>query len=251
MKSVTNYALPVIFGTIVIAAWHAICTFFRLPDYLIPTPAAVLRVVVYDFGYLLDNSRVTILEAVLGLLMALTFGFVSGVIFANVWSVRKMVLPYFIASQAVPIVAVAPLFILWFGNGLASKVCMAALIGFFPMTVNTSKGLISVDPRQIDLFRINAASQWQIFEKLRLPASVGYVMSGMRVSAALAMIGAIVAEYAGSDRGIGYLIMQATYRLDTPLLFAAILFSVVGGLLIFGAVVFVDRMFFAKYSAAE
>jgi NitT/TauT family transport system permease protein len=251
MKPLSNYALPLLFGAVIITVWHATCTFFGVPDYLIPGPAGVFHVVVNDFTYLINNAWITIVEAVLGLFLAVIFGFISGVIFANISPVRKMVLPYFIASQAVPIVAVAPLFILWFGNGLASKVCMAALIGFFPMTVNTSRGLTSVDPRQVDLFRINAASRWQIFEKLRLPASLGYVMSGMRVSAALAMIGAIVAEYAGSDRGIGYLIMQATYRLDTPLLFAAILFSVLGGLLIFGTVVFVDRMFFTKYSEGE
>ncbi|MGH8497548.1 MAG: ABC transporter permease, partial [Methylococcales bacterium] len=131
-----------------------------------------------------------------------------------------MILPYFIASQAVPIVAVAPLFILWLGNGITSKVGMAALICFFPVTVNSSRGLRSVSQEHVDLFRINAASAAQIFWKLRLPASLGYVMTGLRVSAALAMIGAIVAEYAGANQGIGYVIMQATYRLDTPLLFA-------------------------------
>jgi len=151
-----------------------------------------------------------------------------------------MILPYAIATQAVPIVATAPLLILWLGAGMASKVAMAMLICFFPMVVSSTRGLRAVSGEQLALMTVFGATRWQTFWKLRLPTSLAYVLSGMRVSAALAMIGAIVAEYAGADRGLRYVIMQSTYRLDTPLLFAGILVSALGGWLLFLAVVGIE-----------
>jgi NitT/TauT family transport system permease protein len=130
---------------------------------------------------------------------------------------------------------------------MASKVAMAALICFFPMVVNSTRGLRAASNEQLALMRVFGATVWQTFWKLRLPTSLVYVLSGMRVSAALAMIGAIVAEYAGADRGLGYVITQATYRLDTPRLFAGILYSALGGWLLFLAVAFVERVALARY----
>jgi NitT/TauT family transport system permease protein len=240
---------PLLFALFVLLAWSAATSFFKTPTYLLPTPKLILQTVVRDGRYFIDHSLTTLTEAILGFLLAVAAGFLLGTIFALFNPLERMILPYAIASQAVPIVAVAPLFIIWLGNSLTSKVAMAALLCFFPMVVNTTKGLRSIGDQQLALMRIYNASRWQIFWKLRFPSSLAYILAGMKISAALAMIGAIVAEYAGADRGIGYVIMQATYRLDTVQLFAGIFYSALGGLLIFSGVLLVERFFLARYRA--
>lgn len=240
-------AYPLLFALLVLVGWHVIVTLFEIPVYLLPSPTRIFRVMVSDGDYFISHSVTTLVEAVLGFALAVLAGFLLGTVFALFGFIERMILPYAIASQAVPIVAVAPLFILWLGNSLASKVAMAALICFFPMVVNTSRGLRAVGDQHLALMRVYNATRRQIFWKLRFPSSLPYILSGMRISAALAMIGAIVAEYAGADRGIGYVIMQATYRLDSVQLFAGIFYSALGGLLIFSGVLLTERYFLARY----
>ena len=246
--SFRHYLFPTLLGVGVMASWEFACRIFRIADYIFPSPSIIATRVFFNFGYLFGHSATTFFEALCGLCLAFAVGFCLGALFAVLPSAEQMALPYFVASQAVPIVAIAPLFILWFGNGLQSKILMAALMCFFPIVVGSSRGLKSVSEEQLDLFRVHAASKWQVFTMLRLPASIPHVLTGLRVSAALAMIGAIVAEYAGADKGIGYVIMQATYRLDTPLLFSAISFSALGGLLMFGGVVAGERFLVRRYT---
>jgi NitT/TauT family transport system permease protein len=247
-NKILQFFLPVCFGVTVIILWEVICRAFAVPKYLVPTPSVIVREMGTDSAYLLSHLGSTFIEAALGLLLAASVGFALGCLFVRFNTMEKMTLPYFVASQAIPIVAVAPLFILWFGNGTQSKVAMAALICFFPIIVSTSRGLRSISREQLDLFRMHAASEWHIFSKLRLPAASSQIFTGLRVSSALAMIGAIVAEYSGADRGIGYVIMQSTYRLDTPLLFAAIICSALAGLAMFATVVLIEKIFFKRYS---
>lgn len=242
---------PCMFAASILLAWSFITTVLQIPEYLFPSPGAIWNVFIGDFEYLLKHSSITLLEALLGFLVAVIVGFMLGTIFAVFGLLELMILPFAIASQAVPIVALAPLLILWMGNGIASKVTMAALICFFPMIVNTTRGLRSVKTQELDLFKVFSANKWQEFWKLRFPASLSYVISGMRISAALAMIGAIVAEYAGADIGIGYIIIQSMYRLDTPLLFASIISSAIGGLLLFGGVVMIEHIFLSPYRTRE
>ena len=238
---------PALFAIFAIFIWNILKSLFSIPDYLLPSPQAILSSAVADSNYFIYHASITLLEAALGFTFAIFLGFFLGAIFAIFGAVEKMALPYAIASQAIPIVAIAPLFILWFGSGLASKVAMAMVLCFFPMVVNTTKGLRTVTPHHLALMKIYRATRWQTFWKLRFPASLPFVISGMKVSAALAMIGAIVAEYAGADRGIGYVIMQATYRLDTLQLFGGIFYSALGGLLIFGFVLLLD-LIFSRYT---
>jgi NitT/TauT family transport system permease protein len=239
--------LPLTFALLVLVIWQALTSVFRIPEFLLPSPLRILDQVKLDYGDLFNQGFVTLVEALLGLLVAVATGFLLGAAFALSGTLERMVLPYAVASQAIPIIATAPLLILWLGSGMASKVAMAALICFFPMVVNSTRGLRAASNEQLALMRVFGATVWQTFWKLRLPTSLVYVLSGMRVSAALAMIGAIVAEYAGADRGLGYVITQATYRLDTPRLFAGILYSALGGWLLFLAVAFVERVALARY----
>ena len=230
-----------------LAVWQAGVSAFHVPEFLFPSPLRIFEQLRADSTYLFDQSLVTLTEAFCGLVFAVTAGFLLGTAFALSATLERMVLPYAIGSQAVPIVATAPLLSLWLGAGMTSKIAMAALICFFPMVVNSTRGLRAMSREQSALMRVFGASDWQTFWKLRFPISLSYLLSGMRASAALAMIGAIVAEYAGADRGLGYVIMQATYRVDTPRLFAGILFSALGGWLLFLVVVLVEYTALKRY----
>jgi NitT/TauT family transport system permease protein len=246
-RAIRQTSLPALFALSSILLWSLATRFVSIPQYLIPAPVAIWRSMFDTRGYYLSNVLVTLMEAFTGFGLAVLIGFVAGTLFAVFGWLEEMLLPYAIASQAIPVVAVAPLLVLWLGSGVASKVAMAALLCFFPMVVNTTKGLRAVGPEQLALFRVYNASRLQVFWKLRLPSSLPFVASGMRISAALSMIGAIVAEYAGADRGIGYVIMQATYRIDTVQLFAAIFYSALGGMLIFLFAVTLERVFMRRF----
>jgi NitT/TauT family transport system permease protein len=250
-KIARRYLSHVLAALAVLLGWEALCRLLQAPEYLVPAPSTLAARLSSDTGYLLGHAATTFMEAVLGLFLAMVIGFLFGVLFVHFPVAERAILPYFVAYQAVPVIAVAPLFILWFGNGLGSKVTMAAVLCFFPITVSSSRGLASVSSDQLDLFRIHAATRWQVFALLRLPASVPHLMTGIRVSTSLAMIGAIVAEYAGADRGIGYVIMQSSYRLDTPLLFCAIGFAALGGVLLFGAVRAAETVFLDRFTKTD
>lgn len=243
----TNITHPVIFAVAIIGAWYALLFLFPIPPYILPSPGSIFWTSLNQGSYFIYHSSLTLFEAFVGFIFAVVLGFFMGAVFATFGFLERMALPYAIASQAIPIVAIAPLFNLWFGTGLASKVAMATVLCFFPLVVNTTKGLRSASEQHLALMQIYGSTKWQIFCKLRFPSCLPYVITGMKVSAALAMIGAIVAEYAGAERGIGYVITQATYRTDTPQLFAGIIYSAMGGLLIFGTVLILDKLL-AKYT---
>ena len=243
---IRRIALPTAFAVLAILIWYYLVHLIGIPSYLVPSPSQVWSNIATDGGYFVGHLEITLLEAYLGFALAILIGFFVGSLFALLGWLETMLLPYAIASQAIPVVALAPLLVLWLGTGIASKVAMATLLCFFPMVVNTTIGLRSVTVEQLSLFWVYDATVCQIFWKLRLPASLPFVGSGMRISAAMAMIGAIVAEYAGADRGIGYVIMQSTYRVDTAQLFTAIFFAAFGGICIFLSAIFIEHAFLKR-----
>lgn len=234
-----------------LAIVEAVVRWWRIPPYLFPAPSVVGRELLRSRAYFAQHAKATAFEALCGLALAVIIGFVSGVALAEWRRIRESFLPLLVASQAVPIIAVAPIVVLWFGNGYGSKIAMAALLCYFPLTVNSMRGMSAPSSMEIDVFRMYAATRWQMFAKLRLPASVPFVFGGLRVSAALATIGAIVAEYAGADRGLGYVITQSTYRLDTPQLFAAVLCSAFIGCMFYGVIVIFERVFLRRFNLQE
>jgi NitT/TauT family transport system permease protein len=191
---------------------------------------------------LVRDALITFLEAMVGFIVGVSSAFALGAAFVHSRILERSIAPYFVALQAVPIVATAPLLIIWFGNGLLSKVIMAAMICFFPMVINTTVGLKDIPEDALDLMRMLSASRRQIFLKLRLPASLPFIFSGLKISATLSVIGAVVAELAGATQGIGFQIMVSSYRTDTPMLFAAVLFSALTGILFYYAVVAAERL---------
>ncbi len=180
--------------------------------------------------------------------MGVTAGLAVGLLLARSLLAERLLSPYIVAAQATPILALAPLIALWFGSGLVSKVLVVALICFFPMAVATTVGLRSVDPHLIELARSLRATRRQLLTTVEVPAALPQVLTGLRISVTLAVVGAIVAEWAGADRGLGVLINLARGSLfDTPLLFATLLTIALLGVTLYGAVILLERRLVGPY----
>jgi len=220
-------------GTMVLL-WEATVVFCEVPDYVVPAPSAVFGEITREFDLLLRHTAITVAEAGLGFLAANVLAVFTAVLFVHVPFLERVVFPSFVTLQSIPIVAFAPLIGLWFGEGLLGKVIMAALITIFPMVVNATTGLRAVDREAIDLMRTLSASRYQILMKLRFPSSLPFIISALRISGPLAVVGAIVAELSAASSGIGYLILVAAYRVETVRLFACLFFAAAAGIMFFG-----------------
>lgn len=226
----------------VLVVWEAVVRYFALPAYLLPSVFDVLRQLGIRFGLLMKHSQVTIIETLAGLALGGTVGTVTGVAIVYVRLIRTGLYPLIVGFQAVPKVAVVPLFVIWFGYGLLPKIAMSFLISFFPMVVATIAGLTSVPYSLIEHLKSMNATEWQIFRKLRVPNSLPYLMDGFKISLPLAVIGAIVGEFAASEEGLGAIIMLASSTQDTPLIFAVLLVISIISMLMFGLIVLLDRL---------
>ena len=229
--------------------WEAVAQWTGFPPFILPRPSLVwarFLAVVAD-GQLAFHSAVTLSEVLAGLGLGLALASLLGYLIAKSPGLERVLTPYIVASQAVPIVAIAPLLVIWFGSGLRSKVLICALIVFFPILINTVLGLRSVEPELRDLLRSLRASRWQTFTKLELPAALPILLSGLKVSATLSVIGAVVGEFVGADRGLGFLINFAKGQYDTALVFVAVIALVVMALTLYGAVVVVERRVLPQY----
>ena len=205
-------------------AWEAIVRWRGYPPFILPGPGLVWTkfLTVAADGTLARHTTVTLLEIALGLAIGLTLALVSGYFLGKNQSAERILSPYIVASQSVPIVAIAPLLIIWFGSGLTSKVLVVALITFFPTLVSTIVGIRSVDTDLRDLMRSMRASRWQMFRLLELPSALPVIFGGLKLSVILAVVGAVVGEFVGADVGLGFLINLARGVLDTPLMFVAV-----------------------------
>jgi len=202
----------------------------------------IVSTVASDFGSLLAHTAVTMAEAVTGFALANVLGFGLATLFAHSQTAQRAIYPYAIALKTTPVVAIAPLLVVWFGTGIVSKIIASALICFFPILVNATRGLRAVDQEAVDLFQSLAASKAQVFAKLRLPNSLPYVFSALKISTSLSVVGAIVGEFVGAQRGLGYLILVSSYHLESNVLFAAILAAAFGGSLFFASVVILEQV---------
>lgn len=217
---VAGIVYPVLTVVFLLVVWEVAVRFLRVPEFLVPAPTKVILKVLEYPGLLLRNSWVTIQEILLGYLLSIAVG-VPLALAIFLWApFARSVYPLLVASQAVPKTAIAPLFVIWFGFGLLPKVLIAFLIAFFAIVINTVVGLQSVQPEKIYLARSMGLSPTATFLKVRLPQALPAVFGGLKVAITLAVVGAVVGEFVGADSGLGYLLLQATGSLDSPLLFA-------------------------------
>jgi len=227
----------------IIAAWEGIIHWGKLPPFILPPPEMVLQRLGQSIldGSLLRNTADTLLEVVLGLFLGSTTASVLGYLLAKSRALERTLSPYLVASQAIPIVAVAPLLVIWFGSGMISKVLICALIVFFPVLVNTVMGLKAVPENLNDLMRSLDASPSQMLRYLEIPAALPVFLGGLRIGATLSVIGAVVGEFVGADRGLGFLISVARGQYDTAMVFVAIFTLIAMALGLYGVVVLIER----------
>ncbi len=213
-----------------------------LPEFILPGPLAVAErlVDIAADGTLWRHTWATLSQLLLGLALGLSVAFGLGYAIARSRRLERALTPYIVASQAVPVVALAPLFVIWFGSGLLAKALICALIVFFPALVNTLVGLRGIAPELRDLLRVYRATPWQTLITLEIPAALPVLIGGLKIGATLAVIGAVVGEYVGSDRGLGYLINFARGTYDTPLVIAGVLTLVALALALYGAVAWLE-----------
>jgi len=227
---------------VLVGSWEALCRLLQVPAFLIPAPSQVaLRL--YDKRDLyFMHTWITIYETTAGFLLAVAFGIVSAAIIVVIPKLRDVVMPALLVAQLVPKVAIAPLLLIWFGYGLFPKIIIAFLVAFFPIVVNGASGLASVQPELLDLGSSLQASRWQTFWKFRVPSALPEIFSGMKIAVTLAIIGAIIGEFVGGNRGLGYLIIVANQELDTALAFAAILLLSVVGIVLYALIEMFERI---------
>jgi NitT/TauT family transport system permease protein len=239
-------ALPVIAAAaLFLLGWRLIVALGGYPPFILPTPEAVAARLVRAVGdgTLLPHASATLTAVTLGLAVGAGLALLIGYLLARSALAERLLSPYLVAAQATPVLALAPLIALWFGSGLASKVVICALIVFFPVAVATMVGIRSVDARLLELGRSLRATRWQVFRHLELPAATPQILGGMRVGVTLAVVGAIVAEWAApGERGLGMLVLLARGGLfDIPLMFAALVTIAFIGVALYLVVVVVER----------
>jgi NitT/TauT family transport system permease protein len=234
--------ISVIFG---ILAWDVTVRVTNLPRFILPSPVDVWTRMLKSLadGSLLMHTGYTLVEILLGLFFGVSFATITGYMLAKSRSLEKILSPYLVASQAVPVVAIAPLLVLWFGSGITSKVLICALIVFFPVLVNTIVGVRAVTSAMYDLMNSVRATRWQILLKLELPASLPVLLGGLRIGATLSVIGAIVGELVDAKNGLGFLLKVGDFQYDTPMVFVAVFMLVSLALMLYGIVTLLEKRF--------
>lgn len=254
-KSVQAVVLPLMLLAGLLAFWEFSVWWFDLKPFLVPSPVRVARAAVNTFDKLMAATGVSAAAAVSGFAASLVTGVVIAFFFSQSRLIRISCYPYAIFLQTVPIVAIAPLVINWFGSGFRSIVIITFIISLFPIITTTTTGMTSVDPQLLDLFRLNRASRWQVWLKLRLPNAVPYLITGARTSSGLSVVGALVGEYfAGfgvDDYGLGFLIGRNTSQMRTDELFAAVIASTLLGITLFGTVTLIGAFVLRRWYDAD
>lgn len=241
-KTVATLPVVLLVGLLL---WDGFVRWQNYPAFILPSPLVVGRkfLILAGDGTLVRHAQVTLVEIALGLLLGLTTACLLGYVLGKYRTIEQVVAPYIVASQSVPIVAIAPLLVIWLGSGISSKVLVCALITFFPMLINTIVGIRNVDRDLYDLMRSLRASRWQIFRLLEAPAALPVLLSGLKLSVILAVVGAVVGEFVGADVGLGFLINLARGVLDTPMMFVAILCLVLIAQALYLTVVLLEKRY--------
>lgn len=216
-------ARPLIIFLGLLAAWQLLVSITGVAKFILPDPLSVLTALYRRWPELMSHAGVTVTEILLGLFLGTLLGCISALVIAHYRGARLWVMPVLVVSQAIPVFALAPILVLWLGYGLASKVAMATLIIYFPVTVAFYDGLRRTEPGWLDLAQVMGGSRWRTLTRIRIPAALPALASGLRVAASVAPIGAIVGEWVGSSAGLGYLMLHANARLQVDVMFAALL----------------------------
>jgi NitT/TauT family transport system permease protein/putative hydroxymethylpyrimidine transport system permease protein len=223
------------------ARWDLIANALHIEPFLVPAPSDVAESLWSDRSLLADNAWVTLGEVLAGFAIALVVGFALAIALHLSATARRAVYPLLVASQTVPVIAIAPILVVWLGFGIGPKLAIIALVCFFPITVNTLDGLRSVDPELIKVMRTLDAGRWATLRRVEVPWALPYLFSGARIAAAVAVIGAVFGEWSGADSGLGHLILVSQGQVQTARVFAAVVVLSAFALLLFGALALLER----------
>jgi NitT/TauT family transport system permease protein len=233
MLKLLDRIVPGIFFLALLALWQIACTLFHIPAFLLPSPLAVLERIAQIPDRMLVHFLATLREVLLGFAVATAGGVVLAIATAHSRLLTRTLYPLLVVSQTMPIVAIAPVLVIWFGPGDIARLTVVFLIAFFPIFVNMTAGLLRVDEELLDLVRGLNASRWKVLTKIRLPNALPHLFTGMRVSIALSVIGAVVSEFVAAEQGLGYLVFTGATNIDTSLVFAAVFLLAVMGVVLF------------------
>jgi len=233
-KSSPEAGLSVLLFILLIAGWEAAVWLFSIPSILVPPPSAIAQALWANLttARFYTHVGVTLWEIVAGFAIGSSVGLIIGVVIGQWKLLERTVYPYVVAFQTVPKVAIAPMIVIWFGYGISSKIVITALIAFFPVVVNCIAGMNAASPQQVEMLRSFTASRWQVFRMVKLQSALPYIFAGLDVAVVLAVIGAIVGEFIGAQAGLGYLLLQRNFSMDTAGSFAIlIVLSTIGMIL--------------------
>lgn len=250
------WLLPPLFGLILLGLWEGAIRYWEVPPYLMPAPSAVLAALWGDAALLFGSLWLTLVITVQAFLLAVVSGVALALLFSQSRLASAALYPYAVILQVTPIVAIAPLVVIWVGYERVNLalLILAWIVAFFPILSNMTLGLRAVDPNLRDLFRLYGASRWQILWRLQLPSALPYLLAGMKISGGLALIGAVVAEFvagSGTASGLAWRIIESGNRLNMPRLFAALTLLSLLGMTIFGLLSLVQRLVLARWHESE
>ena len=236
-----KFVLPVAILLAVLGIWEAAVYLFDIKRFILPAPSSIMLTVFEERASLLRHSWVTLQEMLLGFILAILVGIPLAVLMFEFPILGRAFYPYVIGSQTVPVFAIAPLLVIWFGFGIASKVIMAAIIVFFAIVLSTMEGLKSADSDTVNLFRILHATRWQILWKVRIPSALPFIFSGAKIGISISTIGAVIGEWVGASAGLGFLMLYANAQHRYTLVFAAIFCLTLMGLGLFVIMSLLER----------
>ena len=245
-EQLQRYTIAVLSHLALLAAWHFFVTLGNVPTFVMPSPMATVNALLRPEYFWWRNIVATAGEIFGGYFLAVVIGIGLAVLFSWFRPLEMALMPLLVSLNMIPKVALGPLFIVWFSYGVIPNILIAFSICFFPIVLTTARGLREVEPDLIDLVRSIRASRWQIFVKIQLPGALPYIFAGAKVAAILAVAGAIVGEFLGSDSGLGYLMLQVQVTLDTAAMFMAVTLISLLGVLLYGLVVVLERIFVVR-----
>jgi NitT/TauT family transport system permease protein len=227
---------PVALLALLFIAWWVITATELVEPYLVASPGDTFAVIAEKSEYFWDNTLVTAWETIAGFIIAIAIGVLTAVVMVYSTTIERTLYPLLLFAQVVPKIAIAPLFVVWLGTDLAPKIVVAVLMAFFPIVISMVTGLKAIDPEMLELSATMGASPAKTFYKIRLPASLPHLFSGLKIGATLAVTGAVVGEFVGANEGLGYVIQQANGNFDTPVLFAGLIIMSLLGVVLFALV---------------
>lgn len=241
-ERITRWLGPLAVLAILILAWEVTVAVRDTPRWMLPAPSDIAASFRTDYALLWRHTRVTLLEVVVGFGIALAAGLLTGVAIDSSRLIERALYPLLIASQTIPMVVLAPLFLIWFGYGLLPKVLITALVAYFPLAVNTVDGLKSTDRELIKLLVSMGASRWQVFRLAKIPSALPLIFGGARISVAFSVIGAVFGEFVGAKAGLGYLMDRSAPQFETARVFACIVILALMGMGLFALVGLIERL---------